>query len=131
MIGPEFQKAVRAALVASGACGGRWYDRVPASVAFPYGQIGEEQVIDDGNSCADGWEVYIDLHLWSRPSDGSKRELKDEAKTAGAAVKTIAADAVPGLAITDIVAESFRSLDDPDGVTKHGILTIRALVDEA
>ncbi|MDH6265536.1 hypothetical protein M2360_000926 [Rhizobium sp. SG_E_25_P2] len=131
MIGPEFQKVVRLALVAGDVCGGRVHDRVPSTAVFPYGQLGEEQVIDDGNSCGDAWEVYLDLHLWSRPDDGSKRELKDQAKAAGAAIKGIGASAIAGLRITDIVAESFRAIDDPDGITKHGILTIRALVDEA
>src|SRR5690606_34227972 len=67
MIGPELQKAIYDALkTVPAVAGGRVYDSVPSNAEFPYVTIGGEQTVDDGNSCEDGWEVFTDVHVWSR-----------------------------------------------------------------
>jgi hypothetical protein len=125
MIGAALQKAIFAALTTSPAiAGGRVYDRVPAGPTFPYVSIGDEQVLDDGDTCSDGWEVTSDVHVWSRPAAGSKAEVKD-----------LAAAIVPRLAVTTISVTGFRVLiaeletsrvfRDPDGITEHAVLTFR------
>lgn len=129
MIGGELQQAIYAALVAGSIAGGRIYDRVPASAAFPYVTIGDEQVIDDGSACMDEWEVISDVHVWSRPAIGSKLEAK-----------ALIAQIVPLLATTLTVAgfrtvvgdlQSSRIFRDPDGLTEHGALSFRYMIDPA
>lgn len=128
MIGAELQEGIYTALTAGSpvVAGGRVYDQVPSSPTFPYVTIGNEQVIDDGNSCEDGWLVYPDVHIWDRPVESSK-----------AALKGIIAEIVPLItsmtSITgfDVIVselESSRSLRDQDGLTEHAILTFRIIL---
>lgn len=129
MIGAELQKAIWSALAESSpaVAGGRVYDQVPGDPTFPYVTIGDEQVLDDGNSCGDAWEVFSDIHVWSRPASGSKAEAKG-----------IVADIVPlvvaiaGVENFDVVSaqlQNSRTVRDPDGLTEHAVLTFRFLLD--
>ena len=128
MIGPEVQGALFAALVDGEICDGRVYDTVPPSHVFPYVTIGDEQVLDDSNSCGEGWDVVADIHVWSRPASGSQAE----AKTIRAAIHPIVEDlAVPGFVVNAVTLEASRSLTDPDGITKHAVLTYRFSIDPA
>lgn len=129
MIDEGVQKAIHDALKAGGVTGGRIHDGVPAKPKFPYATIGDEQVLDDGNSCAESWEVYSDIHIWSRSPAGSKGELKAEMKKAADAILAIAA--VPGWTLVSVKPESSRVLRDPDGLTDHGVLTFRFIIDPA
>ncbi len=129
MIGSELQAAIYAALTAANVAGGRVYDRVPESAAFPYVTIGDEQVLDAGNTCADGWDVYSDVHVWSRPDAGSKGEVKAIMSAAVRAVRAI--EALPGFVVQSIELHSSVVARDPDGITEHGALTFRTLVDPA
>lgn len=129
MIGDQLQHAIFDILTAANVAGDRVFDRPPKDALFPYVTIGDEQVIDDGTTCADGWDVATDVHVWSRPSSGSKSELK-----------TLVAQIVPLLA-TEIAVTGFRnvagklettrSFRDPDGITEHAVLTFRYLLDPA
>lgn len=125
MIGAELQRAIYAALTDSPAIAdGRVYDRVPEAPVFPYVTIGDDQVLDDGNTCEGGWEVASNIHVWSRPATGSKAEVKD-----------LAAAVVPRLAVTTLNVSGFRLViaqletsrvfRDPDGITEHAVLTFR------
>lgn len=131
MIGAALQKAVYAALAGNSPAiaGGRVYDQVPRDPTFPYVTIGDEQLIDDSNSCSDAVEAYADVHIWSRPAGGSKLEAKD-----------LAADVIERLAtqITVIgfannlgLLETQRAFRDPDGKTEHVVLTFKYLIAEA
>lgn len=136
MIGPELQKAIVDALNAAPAlCDGRVYDGVPpeakrisdTGAAWPYITVGDEQVIDSGNSCGDGWEVFPDVHIWTRPESRSKREGK--ALMAAAVDRLRAITAVDGYTVTSVSLETARSFRDPDGITEHGAVTLRFLLD--
>jgi hypothetical protein len=124
MIGAELQIAIVAALAADPPlCDGRIYDRVPVGAVFPYLTVGDEQVVDDGNSCSDGWEVYADIHAWSRPTPTSKVELKTLAAAAVTRLNTLLA--VAGFTVVIASLESLRSLRDPDGLTEHAVITMK------
>lgn len=132
MIGEGLQKAIYAALTAEPPlAGGHVYDRVPASAEdeFPRITIGDAQVLDDGNSCSDSWEVYSDIHLWSRPKRGSKLELK--ALAAQAIERLRQPLEVPGFVTIEARLETEREFTDPDGVTFHGIVTMLHVLDQA
>jgi len=129
MIGPELQKAIFDALVTGGICAGRIYDDPPADAVFPYITIGDEQVIDDGNTCGDAWEVHNDVHVWSRPDAKSRREAKE---IAAAIVPLIAIElTVPGFRVAEAHHSNTRHLDDPDGITKHSIVSVEHQLDPA
>ena len=129
MIGSQLQKAIFAALTAADVAGDRVFDRVPDGVSFPYVTIGDEQVIDDGNACGDAWEVYSDVHVWSRPATGSKVELKDTVAAVVPAVRGITT--VTGFDVLLAELTTSRTLRDPDGITEHAVLTFRFLLDPA
>jgi hypothetical protein len=130
MIGRELQVAIVSALKAAPAlCDGRVFDNPPHGAAFPYLTIGDDQVVDDGNSCGEGWQVYADIHVWSRPAAKSKLEMKDLA--AAVVTRLLALDGVAGFAVTVAALETARSFRDPDGITEHGVVTMRFLLDPA
>jgi len=132
MIGDQLQKTIYAALTATPAvAGGRIYDTPPAAErrVFPDVTLGNEEVLDDSNSCGDGWEIYVDIHVWSRPQSGSKLEAK--ALAAEIAERLAGPLSMPGFVIVAVRPESRQALDDPDGITKHAIITYRFIIDPA
>ena len=125
------QKAVYDAL--SGYAGliaeigaGHIYDAVPESAEPPYVVIGEDQIIDDGNGCSDGWEIYSTIHVWAQPHGRAK------AKRIGSEVCTALAQplSVQGFIVVVQQLESERYMIDADGVTPHGIITQRYKIRE-
>jgi hypothetical protein len=129
MIGPQLQGAIYSALTTANVASGRVYDRVPKDPTFPYVTIGDEQVIDDGNTCQDGWEVDPDVHCWSRPANGSKAEVKELAAAVVTAVTGIAS--ITSFSLVSITHETTRVFRDPDGLTEHAVVSFRALIDPA
>jgi hypothetical protein len=129
MIGAEVQKAIFAALSDAGIAGGNIFDQVPESDPFPRITIGDEQVLDDSNTCQDGWEVFSDVHCWSRPESGSKVEVKTIAAAVVSAVRAIAT--ITGFSLVSIEHQTTRVFRDPDGQTEHAVVSFRALVDPA
>ncbi|SHF05390.1 Protein of unknown function [Kaistia soli DSM 19436] len=138
MIGAELQKAIFSALTADPAlCDGRVYDNPPddaqrlaaTGAAWPYLAIGDDQVVDDGNTCSDGWEAFADIHVWSRALPRSKIE----AKTLIAAVveRLSLLSTVDGFDVLVAALETSRTFRDPDGITEHGVVTMRFLLDPA
>lgn len=130
-VASEMQAAVVAALKAAGVAGGRIYDRVPPNAAFPYVAIGEIQIVDDGADCIEAVEVFVTLHVWSRSEDAVG---KPETHRLQGAIRNALHRTDPALAtwrLVEMTVRDQRQMDDPDGVTVHGITTLRALVDPA
>ena len=129
MLGSQLQTAIYSALTnaSPSIAGGRVYDRVPGSPTFPYISIGDEQVIDDGNTCDDGWEVFPDVHIWSRSTAGSKLEIKGIIAQVVPAVVGISS--ISG-SFTVIAAqlETARTFRDPDGLTEHAVCSFRFVI---
>jgi len=108
------------------AVASRVYDRAPQDVVFPFLQIGDIQTISDGADCLDATEVYVTLHVWSRAIG------QVEARTLAAAARTALHEWLPtltGYRCVEHVHQGTITLDDPDGITSHGVLTFRALID--
>lgn len=128
MIGDEVQTAIFEALTASPAIAeGRVYDSVPEGAQFPYLTIGDEQVSDDGNACDDGWEVYADVHVWSR----SVGFPEAKALIAAAVSRLTAIDAIAGKTLISVALDGTRIFRDPDGETSHGVITVRFVITPA
>lgn len=129
MIGSELQAAIFKALTDAQICEGRVFDTVSPGAAFPYLTIGDDQVLDDSNSCGEAFDVINDIHIWSRPAAGSKAE----AKAIRSQIHPLLIDGLPidGFIVNAVTLESARTLRDPDGVTQHGVLTYRFSLDPA
>lgn len=130
------QKAIYDALTASDAVralvAGRVYDEVPrppggdVRTQMPYLSIGEDDVIADKADCLDGAEITITVHAWSAgPGYVLLKQLTAAVKQAldGEDLALI------GHRLTDIEFQSARHLADPDGITRHGIVTFRVLTE--
>lgn len=96
----------------------RVYDRVPASPVFPYVTVNVDDVTEDDDGCGKHWIAAVSVHAWSR--SGNRRE----AFQINSAVRT-ALDAVTSAAGYRLNYAQFRQarmLDDPDGLTSHGVV---------
>lgn len=124
------QRAMYAALIAApdmvALVGGRVFDRVPADAGFPRITFGEMQTIDDDGDCVPACEVIATLDVWSR-AVGSL-----EAKDLCWAVRRALDDAPLDLgdhALVSLDCDGSRIFTDPDGLTTHGVVTFRALIE--
>jgi hypothetical protein len=125
--------AVQAAYVARlgaqvSGVGGRVHDRAPQNVVFPFLQIGDIQTVEDGAGCLDATEVTVTLHVWSRAVGAV------EARTLSAACRLALHEWLPdlmpsGFRCVEHMHRDSRLMADPDGVTSHGVLTFRLLID--
>lgn len=121
-----FVAALKAEPSVAAIVGDRVYDRVPQRVQYPCLQVRDIQVMADDAECVDGFEIFADVHIWSRAYG------TPEARRLCSAVHTALHNATLTLAtysVVEIRHQSTRVLDDPDGETSHGIVTFRALVD--
>lgn len=126
MIGPQLHMAVVAALKAASVASGAVYYHVAPGAALPYVEVAEEQVIDDGNQCADLFDVFLDIHVWTEATASGKIQ----AMQLGEAVRTALADPL-SLADYAVILHEFdtaRTMSDPNGRSFHGILTFRFLL---
>jgi len=129
MIADELQKAIFSALTSASVCSGRVYDQVPESATYPYVTIGDENVRDDGNQCADGWEIFFDVHVWSRPERASKVELKQASAAVRNAIVSISS--LTGFSLVSMEHQATLSRRESDGLTEHAAMTFRAIIDPA
>lgn len=130
------QQAVFAALKNStelrGFVGTRIFDQVPRhangdpNTQKPYVTIGEDQIIADKSDCVDGAEAFVTIHAWSAGvGHGENKRIASAIKTALDGQDL----AIEGHHLTDIEFEDARYLVEPDGLTRHAVLTFRALTE--
>lgn len=104
----------------------RIFDQVPAATPFPYISYGSDQILQDDVTCITAYEASVQIDVWSRAN--GQPEMKRIAGAVRAALHAAEFDlAEHGLVL--IEHEQTRYLQDPDGLTSHGALTFRALVD--
>lgn len=134
------QAAIYAKLTASSglaaAMGGavRAYDKIPAAPVYPYIRIGDDQALDGGrsNSCSDGWDFVVTLHIFSRHANAPRMEAKAIANQALQAIGTLATPPAPaGYLVKEIEFGQSRAYFEADGLTAHGIASVTYLLREA
>lgn len=106
----------------------RVFDQVPPNTAFPYISYGPDQVFSDDVDCITAYEISVQIDIWSRAVG------QPEMKRIAGAVRASLHDAEFNLddhALVLIEHRTTRYLDDPDGLSHHGVLEFRALVDGA
>lgn len=104
----------------------RVFDQVSSSATYPYVSLGDCQVLPDKAGCIDGVEVFPQIDVWSRKVGYA------EAKEIGAAIVAALDDQpieVAGFNVSVFELSSVQYLRDPDGLTRHGAITFRALLE--
>lgn len=107
--------------------GGRVYDRVPEGVQFPYVSFGPSDEVSDDADCIDGFEVTMQLDVWSRAVGFPEcRSIVDAVRMA------LPED---GIQFADNALVTFnhrisRVFRDQDGLTSHGAMTFQAFVEQ-
>jgi len=103
----------------------RLYDSVPASATFPYVTLGDVQLRDFDTKDASGFEQTLILHVWSRYR--GRKEAKEIMQAVYDALHqqplTIA-----GARFVDCRLQNASLAMDQDGLTLHGILRFRLIV---
>jgi hypothetical protein len=114
--------------------GNRIYDHVPRDVngnptaTLPYISLGEDQVLPDKADCLDGREVLITIHAWDKgPGFPKVKEVSS------AIIAALDDDEFPvtGHRLVEFGLSELRHLTEPDGTTKHAVITFRALTEPA
>lgn len=109
------------------------WDSVPTTAfAEPkeaYVSFGPHDYVEDDDECIVGSEHTFQLDVWSRKTGFPV------CKQIGDRIKTVLHNAnlvIPSAnALASIRVPSVRYIRDPDGLTSHGILLVRALIEEA
>jgi len=106
---------------------GRVYDAVPTkNLIFPYISIGPFQLLPEHGDCLDGGEAFIQVDAWAI---GPKTV---QTKHIGAAIAQCLDEATLTLDNNRLVLleiDQTQYLRDPDGITVHGVVSLRALTD--
>lgn len=105
----------------------RVYDQVPepAQLLYPYISLGEFQAVDDSADCIDSKELFVTLHAWSR--EQGTVEVKRIADQICMSLDDKSLDLSPDYNWVLSQHETTRTLKDPDGTTKHAVITIRVV----
>lgn len=108
----------------------RVYDTVPRdtngniTATFPYVSLGEATVTYNGADCYDGSDSSFDIHVWSRaPGFPECKRIADAIRTEF----NLAEFNITDHTLELLELERAQYLRDPDGITRHAVLTFRAL----
>ena len=102
------------------------YDDVPQRAAFPYLTLGQSTVRDWSTGSDDGLEHLLTLHVWSRA--GGRGQTHDIMAAVEGALddQSLALDGHRLVNLRHVLSEARR---EPDGVTYHGIVRLRAVTE--
>lgn len=127
----ELQGAIVDRLKATAAVtalvGDRIYDDVPDGALFPYVQVGDGDELSEDADCITGFDISLDIDIWSR------KKGFPEAKQISDAVRTALVEVEMSIATNALVYFQHRQtrfLRDPDGLTKHVVITFEAFVEQ-
>lgn len=117
-LGGKVQSTLKANAGVTTLVSSRVYDRVPASTIFPYITVDMTDLVEDDDGCGKHWLCTVTVHAWSR--SGNSLEARKINGAVRAALDTITA--VTDYAINYSQFRQERNLDDPDGLTNHGVV---------
>lgn len=101
------------------------YDDVPEGTSMPYINIGEETAINNGTKDKDAVEHTLTIHVWSEYR--GRYEIKHIMEQVYQNLHN-AAITVSGASLVNIRQEFATTLEEPDGITRHGVMRFRAIV---
>jgi hypothetical protein len=107
--------------------GNRIYDAVPQAKVFPYVTIGEGDETSDDADCIDGFEISLDIDVWSRAEGFPEaKRISDEIRKALKSPELT----LPTNVLVDFRHRQTRFLRDPDGLTSHAVMTFEAFAEQ-
>jgi hypothetical protein len=98
------------------------------STLFPYISFGPMDFAPDDADCIFGREETVQLDCWSR-DQGRKWPCKQLVDAVKSALHEEDADLTSG-ALVQMRVTLARVLDDPDGITAHGVVQVTATIEE-
>ena len=104
------------------------YDAVPQDTSFPYVTIGEATAIEWCTKTGDGTEATVTVHTWSR-YPGRKECLTLMDTVLQKITETPVTFA--GFAVVTVEMELMEIIEEPDGITRHGVQKFRFRIEEA
>lgn len=110
------------------AAGLNVFDSVPASAARPYVSIGPSDETEDDADCIEAVTVTQQLDVWST-EPGFVQAKRTSASVRAALHRQDLS--LTGAALVEIAVQSIRYMRDPDGLTSHAAITIRAQIERA
>jgi hypothetical protein len=98
------------------------FDAVPKDQAYPYISLGEDTARDWSTKTDLGEEITHTLHVWSRYA--GKKEAKE---IISLIMESLSEPLVltNGFFVEDFRLEMSQVIDDPDGITRHGVMRLR------
>lgn len=107
-------------------CAGRVFDAVKLDAVLPYVAFGPFQMLPEHGDCLDGCECFIQLDAYAPGPDTKLIKIFGAALAAALdeAEVTLNNHRLVGLSI-----EQTQYLRDPDGITTHAVISVRALTD--
>ena len=101
------------------------YDDIPEGTSAPYINIGEETAINDGTKTVDAVEHTLTIHVWSEYR--GRYEIKHIMQQVYQNLHNTAIT-VSGASLVNIRQEFATTLEEADGITRHGVMRFRAIV---
>lgn len=110
-----------------GNISGEVYDDPPKRASYPYAVIGDDSFIPFDTDTTVGRDVIASIHIWDN-YNGKKRikEIMGEIDS----ILNRANLAITGYHSINCVFDSSDVFLEPDGKTRHGVITFRLLIDE-
>jgi hypothetical protein len=102
------------------------YDHVPQDTAFPYIVVGDDTSIPFDTDDSIGSETTCTIHVWSQYR--GRKQVKDIMGAVYAALHR-ASFAITDGALIECASEFAESFLDPDGLTRHGVIRFRLIVE--
>jgi hypothetical protein len=123
------QEEIQAAIYAKvSGLGWPTFDHTPQDTPFPYVVIGDDTSIPWDTDDSIGTETTCTIHVWSRHR--GRKEVKEIMRTLYEALHRQELSIIGG-ALVECMAEFQESFLDPDGLTRHGVIRFRLIVDSA
>lgn len=105
------------------------FDPYAAGSKNGYVSFGPTQVINDDADCITAGEHYFQIDCWSR--DVGFPHVKRMVDAVAVALNDRQDLSLNDNALVGITVENRQVFRDPDGLTSHGVLSIRAWIEEA
>lgn len=109
--------------------GNRIWDHPPSNPEFPYITLGATDFTLTDADCIDMREETIQVDVWSR-DDGRKWPCKQIVDAVVKALRHPEGELAEG-ALVDGRIDIARILNDPDGLTTHGVVQFTVIIEEA
>ena len=104
------------------------FDSNPENEPYPYVVMGTQIARDWSDKSADGLEVHSTIHIWSQYQ--GRKEADEMSSAIVEALTASPLDLAPNFQASFDRLDSYNLIVDLDGITRHGILIMKYLIEE-